>query len=83
VLKAVERPFQSEAWLPVLPPPVDRWTSVRPFPAFRADFRQWWKSRQPAADQQRPAAIRKLGLSVLVVGAVTAIGLRMSRRLRK
>jgi len=32
-------------WIPALPPPANRWTKVRPFPAFAARFRQWWGKR--------------------------------------
>jgi L-lactate dehydrogenase complex protein LldF len=44
-LKIVQAPLRREGWLPALPPPFDRWTMARPFPAFRADFRAWWKKR--------------------------------------
>lgn len=42
IMKVVQRPFQKDEWLLSLPAPVDRWTRVRPFPAFRARFREWW-----------------------------------------
>ncbi len=41
-----QAPLRRGDWLPSLPPPLDRWTSVRPFPAFQGDFRLWWKSRR-------------------------------------
>jgi L-lactate dehydrogenase complex protein LldF len=48
VLKIVQAPFRRDGWLPALPPPVNRWTMARPFPAFRADFRAWWKKHRSA-----------------------------------
>ncbi|MGB8648493.1 MAG: LutB/LldF family L-lactate oxidation iron-sulfur protein [Anaerolineae bacterium] len=45
VLTLVNKPFQRGGWLPALPPPADRWTMVRPFPAFDATFRGWWHER--------------------------------------
>jgi len=44
MLRVIQSPFRRGDWLPNLPPPFNRWTSVRPFPAFRNDFREWWKS---------------------------------------
>lgn len=44
LLQLVQTPFQRDGWLPALPPPLNRWTMVRPFPAFDARFRQWWRS---------------------------------------
>jgi hypothetical protein len=38
-------------WLPSLPPPLNRWTSARPVPAFQGDFRNWWKNRKAAVKQ--------------------------------
>ena len=45
LLPLIQKPFQRGEWLPKLPPPIDRWTMVRPFPAFGADFRVWWNKR--------------------------------------
>jgi L-lactate dehydrogenase complex protein LldF len=45
LLKIFQAPLRRDGWLPALPPPINRWTMVRPFPAFRADFRAWWKKR--------------------------------------
>jgi len=39
-------PLRRDGWLPALPPPVNRWTRVRPLPAFRGGFREWWAQRQ-------------------------------------
>jgi len=47
LLQLVQRPFQRDGWLPGLPPPLNRWTMVRPFPAFNGRFRSWWRSHTP------------------------------------
>lgn len=44
------RPLARDGWLGWLPPPLDRWTRVRPLPAFRSDFRGWWKRRRSGRD---------------------------------
>jgi L-lactate dehydrogenase complex protein LldF len=46
--RILQMPFRRGDWLPSLPPPLNRWTSSRPFPAFRGDFRGWWKKRKAA-----------------------------------
>ena len=51
-LKVLQAPLQRGRWLPNLPPPFNRWTMVRPFPAFGADFRGWWRHRKPGARQE-------------------------------
>ncbi len=45
LLKVAQAPFRHDGWLPKLPPPLSRWTMARPFPAFAADFRTWWRNR--------------------------------------
>ncbi len=57
LLQVVQRPFQRDGWLPSLPPPLNRWTMVRPFPAFNASFRQWW--REHASAIQAPTSSRR------------------------
>lgn len=47
--RTLQRPFRRGDWLPSLPPPLDRWTSARPFPAFKGGFRGWWENRQASA----------------------------------
>jgi len=47
LLPWLSAPAQRQGWLAALPPPANRWTKVRPFPAFAARFRQWWKGRHP------------------------------------
>jgi L-lactate dehydrogenase complex protein LldF len=46
LLPLISAPFQRDGWILQMPPPANRWTSVRPFPAFSARFRQWWKRRK-------------------------------------
>ena len=45
VLKFAQLPLKRGDWLPVLPPPGNRWTMARPFPKFGAEFRAWWRKR--------------------------------------
>jgi L-lactate dehydrogenase complex protein LldF len=42
LLSIIQAPFRRDGWLPVLPPPLNRWTRVRPLPAFQARFRSRW-----------------------------------------
>jgi L-lactate dehydrogenase complex protein LldF len=51
-LRIVQAPLRRGRWLPNLPPPFDRWTMVRPFPAFCSDFRGWWRRRNPGKLQR-------------------------------
>jgi L-lactate dehydrogenase complex protein LldF len=51
VLRIVQAPLRRANWLPNLPPPFNRWTMVRPFPAFQNDFREWWKARPGRSDE--------------------------------
>lgn len=85
VLKAIESPLRVDGWLPALPPPLNRWTMVRPLPAFRADFRTWWRSRAPAegGGSGQCSRGRRAGLVVLAIAAGAAIALWRARRLRK
>jgi hypothetical protein len=45
LLKRFQAPFVREGWMANLPGPLSRWTMARPFPAFAADFRRWWRLR--------------------------------------
>ncbi len=45
MLKWLQTPLKRDGWLPRLPPPLNRWTMARPFPAFASDFRTWWRTR--------------------------------------
>ncbi len=49
LLPILQAPFQQDGWLPALPPPLNRWTKVRPFPPFNGRFRKWWRQRRPGA----------------------------------
>ena len=44
-LRLLQVPFVRDGWMAHLPPPLHRWTMARPFPAFAADFRRWWRRR--------------------------------------
>ncbi len=50
LLKVLQAPWRRDGWLPALPPPLNRWTMVRPLPAFGADFREWWAKRSQTED---------------------------------
>jgi len=45
LLKLLQAPLVRAGWIETLPPPLNRWTMSRPFPAFAADFRRWWRGR--------------------------------------
>jgi L-lactate dehydrogenase complex protein LldF len=45
LLKRFQVPFVRDGWMAKLPAPLDRWTKTRPFPAFAANFRSWWRGR--------------------------------------
>ena len=45
LLRWFQAPLKHDGWLPKLPPPLNRWTMVRPLPAFASDFRTWWRTR--------------------------------------
>jgi hypothetical protein len=49
LLNRFQTPFVREGWMSKLPGPLSRWTMARPFPAFAADFRRWWRSRSGGA----------------------------------
>jgi L-lactate dehydrogenase complex protein LldF len=51
LLPFLQAPVQRDGWLPALPPPIDRWTRVRPLPAFRGGFRQWWARHRPGDEK--------------------------------
>lgn len=78
-LKILEKPLQRGAWLPVLPPPLDRWTVARPLPTFQSDFREWWKQRTPQT-RARTRRRRAGGLLLAVAVAGVALWLRLFRR---
>lgn len=45
MLKRLQAPWVRDGWMAKLPAPLHRWTQSRPFPAFGADFRGWWRRR--------------------------------------
>jgi len=81
VLKVAQAPLRRDGWLPALPPPVNRWTLARPFPAFAADFRQWWRSRTPAG--RRKMQQRRIGAVALIAAAVGLLSWLLGRRGRQ
>ena len=55
MLSVLQMPLRKGRFLWQLPPPVDRWTMVRPFPAFQPQFRAWWHQRHSApAGKEQP-----------------------------
>lgn len=46
LLPLLTAPWRKDGWLESLPAPLNRWTQVRPLPAFGASYREWWKKRQ-------------------------------------
>ncbi|MDX9821739.1 MAG: LutB/LldF family L-lactate oxidation iron-sulfur protein [Syntrophales bacterium] len=45
--RVLQAPLRRGDWIPWMPAPLNRWTMARPFPAFRGDFRKWWRNREP------------------------------------
>jgi L-lactate dehydrogenase complex protein LldF len=71
LLPLIQKPFQRGAWLPKLPPPINRWTMVRPFPAFGADFRAWWNKR--TGKPLTPKWLRNAAIAAIVIEVALAI----------
>lgn len=46
MLKWLQAPLARDGWISTLPPPLNRWTMARPFPAFASDFRTWWRTHK-------------------------------------
>jgi L-lactate dehydrogenase complex protein LldF len=78
LLQVFEKPLQRGAWLPHLPPPLDRWTMVRPFPAFDATFRSWWRSH--SGQKRTPRWMRNLALAAIAIEALLGIGWLLMRK---
>jgi L-lactate dehydrogenase complex protein LldF len=76
-LRLAQAPLRHGSWLPALPPPASRWTDVRPFMAFDADFRRWWRQRTPLARERERR--RRFGLAVGASLVVIAVGLLLGR----
>jgi L-lactate dehydrogenase complex protein LldF len=82
LVRAAQAPLRRDGWLPALPPPADRWTDVRPFIAFDADFRSWWRRRTPegrARDRRRRIAV-SIGVSLAAAGIAVLLGRHLGRR---
>jgi len=45
ILPIINPFFRRDGWLSNMPYPLNRWTKVRPLPAFGSRFRQWWNVR--------------------------------------
>ena len=80
ILKSLQAPLRRGNWLPHLPPPMNRWTMVRPMPVFGANFRTWFRNRKPNVRQQHQQ--RNLGIGLVVAG-IAAIGAFLLSRKRK
>ncbi|MFN8470870.1 MAG: LutB/LldF family L-lactate oxidation iron-sulfur protein [Anaerolineae bacterium] len=42
-----QAPLVRGGWIQSLPPPLNRWTDVRPFPTVQGGFRAWWQEHTP------------------------------------
>jgi L-lactate dehydrogenase complex protein LldF len=42
LMPMISAPLARDGWIEHLPPPLNRWTQVRPFPSFKGGFRSWW-----------------------------------------
>ncbi|MCI0475399.1 MAG: lactate utilization protein, partial [Anaerolineales bacterium] len=71
MLRFVQAPLRRGDWLPMLPPPANRWTLARPFPKFGAEFRAWWRNRTPEGRARVQA--RWIGIALAAVGAFAVI----------
>ena len=78
LLPLLQKPLQRGEWLPKLPPPIDRWTMVRPFPAFGADFRAWWNKR--TGKPQTPGWMRNAAIIAITIEVVLALAWLLTRR---
>ncbi len=71
LLKIAQLPFKQDGWLPNLPPPVKRWTMVRPFPAFDASFRSWWAKR--SGQPRTPKWMKSLAVAAIAIEFVLCV----------
>jgi L-lactate dehydrogenase complex protein LldG len=46
MLRILQTPWKRGEFLPSLPPPLNRWTNKRAFPAFKGNFRKWWRQKK-------------------------------------
>ncbi len=79
-LSVAQAPLREGGWLPALPPPVNRWTMARPFPAFAPWFRKWWRTRTP---ERRVALRRKQARQAGYVALGAAVALALIALLRR
>jgi L-lactate dehydrogenase complex protein LldF len=82
IARVAQAPLRRDGWLPALPPPANRWTEVRPFMAFGADFRMWWRRRTPqgrARDRRRRIAA-SIGISLAAAAAAMLLVQHLGRR---
>ncbi|MCL5951378.1 MAG: LutB/LldF family L-lactate oxidation iron-sulfur protein [Chloroflexi bacterium] len=78
LLRIAQAPFRRGAWLPSLPPPLNRWTMARPLPALRADWRAAWRRRTPEG-RTRQRRIR-IALVAALASAAAYVGWRLIQR---
>ncbi len=79
VARLAQTPLRRDGWLPALPPPADRWTSIRPLMAFDAHFRSWWRERTPSGRARTRQ--RKIALSIGISLAATGVALLLRRHI--
>jgi L-lactate dehydrogenase complex protein LldF len=79
VARIVQAPLRHDGWLPVLPPPLNRWTTARPFPALQGGFREWWRDRESPRHGHWMKAIDRR-LAWLAVAAILALGWARRRK---
>jgi L-lactate dehydrogenase complex protein LldF len=80
-MRLAQAPFRRDGWLAALPPPANRWTDVRPFMAFGADFRRWWRRRTPGS--RRNSAARSVAFSVGAALLATAVTVLLRRHIER
>jgi L-lactate dehydrogenase complex protein LldF len=80
-LQVAQAPLVRDGWLPSLPPPVNRWTMARPFPAFRGWFRHYWRMRTPEGRASvRRRRVRTAAVFVGIVGTLLAFAGLLRRK---
>ncbi len=71
MLKIFQMAFRRGDWLPNLPPPLNRWTMARPFPAFGAELHGAWLFPTRGGPRHRTHILIGLGGVALVMAAIT------------
>ena len=77
-LKIAQMPLAKNGWMAKLPPPLNRWTMVRPMPAFSADFRSWWDRR--VGKPRTSPRMRNLALAAIIVEATLFVAWLLMRK---